>query len=416
MHTSRQVKAVRVALLWLAPPRTRLRLAGVCRNVSLVLAGCLAFLVPFNAFRNIELQGLILIISGLFAWGALILGYWATLGPLGRLNKALLAVFMAACVVSLLVNPHFGYDLLGAPYIRLGAAGLLACVGIGLLMRTIPFGRLLTGLYTVILALGVVSVPYSWLHFHSLVRIGGVFAQADIMACFVGCGLVLGLGMLNLYPKRRLLLLGGQLFLAGLLLLTQTRAVLFLIIGLWLVWIIQNQRSKVFKPLVIYIIAVVVLLGALNYLVPRLTNTAYASQSLHYRLSLQGYALRASGQKPVVGYGPGNLADALSCSRLPAGQLQTTCGQGYFFNSSHNIFIDRVLAIGWLGGFSYLAVVGLAIYGGLCSKRRFRIIGYAVILIGGYYLTNVTSVALELLLWILLIQCLAISPNYKKQS
>jgi O-antigen ligase len=148
----------------------------------------------------------------------------------------------------------------------------------------------------------------------------------------------------------------------------------------------------------------------LHYVAPgRLTNAGYAEQSIHYRLSLQDYALKASGRKPFLGYGPGNLADALRCPWLPAGPLQTTCHQGYFFNSSHNIFIDRILAIGWLGGLAYLGIVILAIYRGIRSKKEVRSMGYGLLLIGCYYLTNVTSLTLELLLWVLVVQCLSVS-------
>jgi len=390
--------------------------AGVCRNVSLVLVGSLTFLVPFDAARNIDLQGGLLVIGGGFAWCALLLGHRETFRSLGRLTSVLLGIFAICCLISLLINPHLGYDFFGAPYIRLGAAGLLACIGIGLLLATIAHQRLLTWLYAMILGLSVISVPYSWLHFHSLLRIGGVFSQADIFACFLGCGLLFGLEMLNLYPRRRNVLLGIQLFFAILLLLSQTRAVLLSVIVPCLLWEFQNRRGKALKQVTLYVVAALLFLGGLHYFMPdRLTNTAYASQSIHYRLTLQSYALKASKQKPLWGYGPGNLADALACSRLPDRSLQTTCGQGYFFNSSHNIFIDRILAIGWLGGLSYLAVVMLAIYKGLSGKREVRILGYSVILISCYYLTNVTSVTLELLLWVLLLQCLAVSPKGKRR-
>ena len=382
------------------------RAVGVCRNASLVLAGCLPFLVPFNPARNIDLQGLLLIISGGFAWFVLLLGHRQTLKSLGRWESVLLGIFAISCLISLAVNPRLGYDFLGAPYIRLGTAGLLACIGIGRLLTTIPFKRLVAWLYLIILGLSVVSVPYSWWRFHSLLRVGGVFSQADIFACFVGCGLLLGLEMLVLYPRRRNVLLGGQLFWAILLLLAQTRAVLLLVIALVLVWEGRRLGWKS-KQLALYVGAALLLLAGLNYWAPnRITNTAYASESIHYRLTLQDYALGASRQKPLLGYGPGNLADALSCSRLTAPALRTTCRQGHFFNSSHNIFIDRMLAIGWLGGLAFLGVVILAVYRGLKDRAETRIFGYAVLLIGCYYLTNVTSVTLELLLWILMFQCL----------
>jgi O-antigen ligase len=376
----------------------------------LVLAACLPFLVPFDPARNIDLQGMLLMISGGLAWTALLLGHRGIFKSVGRLDRTLLGIFAVCCLVSLLVNPHLGYDFFGAPYIRLGTAGLLSCVGIGLLLTTVARKRLLTGLYLIILGLSVVSVPYSWWHFHSLLRVGGVFSQADIMACFIGCGLLLGLEMLHLYPRRRNVLLAGQLFWAVLLLLTQTRAVLLIVIVLGLVWELCKRRGHEFKRVAFYGAAALLLLGGLHYFAPsRLTNTAYASESIHYRLTLQGYALKASWQKPFWGYGPGNLADALSCPRLTSPALQKTCRKGYFFNSSHNIFIDRVLAIGWPGGLSYLVLVLLAIYRGLRGRPETRIFGYAVALVGCYYLTNVTSVTLELLLWTLMAQYLRLS-------
>lgn len=378
--------------------------------MSLVLAGCLPFLVPLDAVRNIDLQGLLLIVSGSFAWCAVLLQYRKTLRLKNRLTSVFLAIFSVACLASFLVNPHYGYDFFGAPYIRLGSASLLACIGIGLLTKTVPLKRLLVYLYGIIVSLAVVSVPYSLLRFHSLSRIGGVFAQADILGCFVGCGLLFGFGLISLYPRYCRLILGSQLFLTCILVLTQTRAVLFLVIVLYILWDLQSRRAAALKRVVMSLIVIMLLLITLHYIAPsRLTNTGYAAQSVSYRLSLQKYGLKVSEQKPVFGYGPGNLADALSCQHIPAGALQTTCQQGYFFNSSHNIFIDRVLAIGWVGGLAYLALVILAIYKGMRSKSEVRIMTYGVLLISCYYLTNVTSATLELLMWVLLIQCLSVT-------
>lgn len=380
------------------------RIAKICTELSLTLAGCLAFLVPFDAARNIDLQGLLLVVSGGLAWIALLLAHSHILKLFDRLG-ILLAIFAACCLVSLFVNPHIGYDITGAPYIRLGTAGLLASIGIGLLARTIPPQRLLTGLYLLISSLAVVSLPYSWLRLDSLVRIGGVFAQADVFACFLGGGLLLGLEVARQYPTRRKPIFCVQGFLGLLLLLTQTRAVLLLVIILGLLWLWQTYNVSLIK-LALCVISALLLLGMLAQFAPgRLTNVAYASQSLHYRLTLQNQALRAT-RHSLWGYGPGNLADALDCEQLSGKQLQATCRQGYFFNSSHNVFLDRVLAIGWLGGLSYLALVLLAIYRGLRGSKEVRIFGYALLLIAGYYLTNVTSVTLELMVWVLAARCL----------
>ncbi|MGC1177264.1 MAG: O-antigen ligase family protein [Candidatus Saccharimonadales bacterium] len=390
------------------------RFSRFCVSMSLVLAACLPLLVPFQgASRNIDLQGLILIIAGGFAWLAVLLRYRARRRVPRAAHVVLLAVFMACCLISLVLDPHKNYDLLGAPYIRLGTLGLLACVGCGLVTARFSAVTLTKYLYLGTTGMALVSVPCSLLRFHSLTRIGGVFAQADVFACFLGCGLLLGLHMSRQYPRRRYLLLGNQLFLVSLLLLTQTRAIIVAVALLSLAWSVQHRASKTARRLPVYMIGLLLVFFGLYHFAPgRLTNAGYASESLDYRWQLQASALRASKERPLFGYGPGNLADALACEKLSDKPLRTTCHEGYFFNSSHNIFIDRMLGIGWLGGLSYLLLVGLAAYKGLRGQKETRILGYVIILIGLYYLTNVTSVTLELLLWIVMLRCLTLaSPS-----
>jgi O-antigen ligase len=392
-------------------PASNIGATGTYKNISLALAACLVFLIPFDASRNIDLQGMLLIISGSFAWIAIFLGRLGLLSSLARPAQVLLTIFGFSCLVSLSVNPHFSYNFVGAPYIRLGIGAWLACLGIGLLCSTIPKRRLLGGLYALILGLTVISIPYTLLHAHSLLRAGGIFSQADILACFLGCGLLFGLEMSGMYPGRRRIIMACQVLMGVMLFATQTRAVILLVLILGLVWVFQHQGRQGLGRLAICAAAALLLLITWNYLAPtRLADTAYASRSFHYRLSLQDHALRASVQKPLGGYGPGNLADALYCPRLLDKALQTTCDEGYFFNSSHNIFIDRALAVGWPGALAFLALTALAIYRGFRDEKR-RAWSYPLILISGYYLTNVTSVTLELLFWVLLVQCLLKRPS-----
>jgi O-antigen ligase len=379
--------------------------------VSLILAGCLPFLVLFDTSRNIDLQGLILIVAGGFAWLNLVLSSTVSKRQLASLPTLSLGLFMVSCVLSVLVHPHLGYDLLGAPYIRLGTLGLLSCLGCGLVVSRLSPQRLITYLYIGISSCAILSIPYSLLRFHSLLRIGGLFAQADIFAVFVGCGLLLGARLLRLYPRWRYYCFASQGLLGGLLLLSQTRSVLFLLLLIYPLW----RRWSVRKWLLYAGIVVALLISAQFLLPSRLTNVDYANQSISYRLDLQHAALDAGFKKPLFGYGPGNLADALDCRRLRAAALQKTCQQGYFFNSSHNIFLDRVLAIGWLGGLSYLVFVIMMVGRGLWSSSdNHRLLACCALLIAGYYCTNVTSVCLELLLWVLLLQLWTVRSDGKR--
>jgi hypothetical protein len=207
--------------------------AWILETSALVIAASLVFAVPFGPSRNTDMQGLLLLISGCLAWLAILLGKdrsW----PLDKLTTALMAIFFTGCLVVTISTPHLEYNLLGAPYIRLGSLGFLACLGIALLTLRHDIQSLLRIIYALVFAVAVLSLPYAWLKGSSLGRIGGTFYQADILAIFLGCALLIG-GYLRQHEtaKWRLKLTISQLFLAFTLVLTGTRAVLLLIIFLY---------------------------------------------------------------------------------------------------------------------------------------------------------------------------------------
>lgn len=387
----------------------------IASYVSILLITSLPFVVPFGAVRNIDMQGLLLVIAGVLAWAVLLLRPKDWRWSASRIFSIFISSFALACLVSLFANPHFGYDLLGSPYLRLGTAGLLSCIGCGLLLARLPAERLVIWLYASITVFALISVPYNEVRLHTLYRIGGLFAQADVFACLLGCGLLMGLQLLHSYPRWRQRLLVSQFLLLSLLVLTETRAVLAAVLLLSAVWALQGRTYRaIARGAAIYFVMLVVLLVGLHFLAPsRLTDVGYASDSLRYRLRLESNALQASRHKLWWGYGAGNLADALACPNLSGRELQATCHEGYFFNSSHNIFIDRALAIGWLGGLAFAAIICLSAYRGLRGQGSTRLFGYIISLIAIYYLTNVTSLVLELLLWILVLQVM--NNNISKQ-
>jgi O-antigen ligase len=387
---------------------TRAALAALSRKLTVAFVCCLPFLVPFSdAARNTDMQGMVLLLSGLFGWTTVLLkkNFKVSLRPDAGV---LLLVFSVCCLVSLAINPHIGYDWWGSPYIRLGTGGFLACIGCGLALRDITASQLFTGLYMIILALAVTALPYSWWHVHSLTRVGGLFSQADIFGVFLGCGLLIGLQVSLYYKKLRPYLLVSQALLAGLLVLSGTRLVLatmFVLLPVCWQHIRKPWRLGQWSAYVTAVIILFIIGGAL--LPTRVTNASYAGKSIQYRFDLQTAAVRASLHKPVAGYGPGNLANALACPNLSAPVLRDTCRKHYFFNSSHDIFLDRALGVGWIGGLAFFGLVVMAIYRAFRMRREYTIIGYVLVLISCYYLTNVTSVTLELLFWILLLRCLS---------
>ncbi|HXE10462.1 MAG TPA: O-antigen ligase family protein, partial [Verrucomicrobiae bacterium] len=343
---------------------TRTSAAAHSRKLTVALLCCLPFLAPFGgASRNADLQGIVLLLAGAIGWTAIILRPDGMTKSLRSGMGVLLAIFLLSCALSAAVNPHLAYDLWGAPYVRLGAAGFFACAGCGLALRQVPAKQFSTWLFVIILMLAIVAAPYTRWHAHSLARIGGLFSQADIFAVFLSCGLLLSLQMREYYRDLRAYILASQVLFFGLLLLSGTRFALLTVLVLMPIYLQQLRGWWGAGRWLLYLAVVVILLVALRGALPaRVTNVGYADESIHYRLDLQSAAMRSAVHRPVAGYGPGNLADALDCRKLAAADLQATCRQHYFFNSSHNIYLDRVLAVGWLGGLAFLGLVTLGAY------------------------------------------------------
>lgn len=379
------------------------RFSNACKLFTFTLVTLLPFLVPFDAYRNVDMQGVIVLIAGFAGMAALLTG--GVRVDLNKYSRSLIGLYCIAAVAGLAFGPHNGYSILGSPYSRMGSLGLISAVMCGIVLQQIRAAELARYMYGCISILAIVSMPYTLVRAGSLHRFSGLIAQADIFGALLGCGLLIGL---YLWDKswHRNFVISMQAYLFILLILTGTRATLVLALLLGMAWIIHASTNRV-RMLFFCSGCIVLLTLGLHFIVPnRLTDASYASQSIGYRLALQKAGIQASAQKPVFGYGAGNLADALACSKLQASSLVKTCHDRYFFNSSHNIFIDRFLGIGVVGGLSFVLTVVLAVVTAIYVKRDVRIYAYVLLFVSLYYLTNVTNVVLEVLLWTGVLQCL----------
>lgn len=377
-----------------------------CQNAVLTLVCLLPFLVPFSLQQNIDLQAFAVILTGLVAWFGFAVGSkkqaWS---PYVILWIALIT-YVVFCFLSLLWHPTLT-NLFGSALIRLGSLALVACVGCGMLLSSLDTKRLTSWLYGTCVALAAVTIPYTLLTAHHLSRLGGVFHQPDILAAWLACGVILGLSMWHLYPKLQKVLILSQLLLAMVLILTETRAVIALLIIIFLLNVFQshgNWRRRIALGAGIIVILIIATLASLAVLPQRLTSNSYNVESISYRLHLQSFGLRATGHQPLIGYGAGSISNALTCPTLRYKPLQTTCHEGFYFDSTHNVFLDRILALGFIGGGAFIVIVAVSLYKGLGVVGSERYFALCSLLIAGYYFTNVTDIELELLFWILLMR------------
>lgn len=363
----------------------------------------LPLLSPFALEINIILQSLLVVLTGSLCWLVLLM-HRKPLLVLPRYLIVLLALYVGWAFLSLMFN-HALINIFGSSFLRLGILPLIACVGCGLLLRIVPSARLLTWIYCSSLANALVSLV-SLRSLHIMGRFGGVFHQADILGVWMGCGLVFGLGMWQLYPRWRRLFIVSQSLLLLTMLLSQTRASIILVGLIGLVILLRSQIAVVWKVTTTSAVIVGVALFAVfaSHTGLHALNRQDATESVSYRVYLQSYGLRASFHHPLFGYGAGNVTQALNCPSLASLDLQQTCRQGFYFNSSHNIYLDRILALGFIGGIAFLLIILYGIYTGLRTSGIDLYFTYAALIIVLYYLTNVTNTPLELLLWVLLLR------------
>lgn len=372
----------------------------------------LPLLNPFSLEINIVLQSLLVLLAGALSWMMLIV-HRGTFLALPRYLTTLLGLYIGWALLSLIFN-HALINLFGSSFLRLGVLPLIACVGCGLFLRGVPTKRLLSWIYCSSVILAVISLA-SLRSFSSNGRFGGVFHQADILGVWMGCSLILGIGVWQLYPSRRRLIVVAQLLVLVTMLLSQTRAVILLVGLIGVIILLRSHLSMAWKVSAAAAMAVclVFVVAVTGHLEPHILNRQDAAESVSYRADLQTYALRASVHHPFFGYGAGNVTKALSCPSLTSPSLQQTCQEGFYFNSSHNIYLDRVLAFGFVGGIAFLLIVLYALYAGLRTRGIDQYYAYAALIIALYYLTNVTNAPLELLLWVLLLRPFKVKSHEK---
>lgn len=392
---------------------TQIYLVQLFTETVLILYCLLPFLVPFGLTRDLYLQSCVVILSGVLGWAAVVMQRRRFHLP--RPVAVLLAIYLFACLLSLLAHPS-RLNLWGSPLMLLGTPALLAMAGSGLALQTVQAGKLVSWLYTSLVGLAIASIPYSLWNDHLRGRLGGLLHQPDFLAVCLGIGLILGTELWRQSAQRKWLI-GSQLFLLFTLFLTQTRAVIVIVA---LVLLLMTARSgftakrKVFMGAAIVVTLALTLAGLKLYAPGRLTSVSYASDSISYRLNLQRFALQAVRREPVTGYGAGSVLKALPCSSLHNPALQKTCHSGYYFDSSHNVYLDRVLEFGWLGGLSFAGLMAWGLWHGLRSRGPERVLAYCLLIVAAYFFTNPSDFEIEMLSWVFLLRPYAtIKPNEK---
>ena len=365
-------------------------------NLLKLIAGIvvgLGLLVPLStARRNIDLQGMLLLLGGFYA-----IAYVAMRRDcrLRKIDQALLVGLIASSLLSVFFAHDTSTALLGGLRYRVGMLSLVSAAAIGLALSSKTKFQKIQLLYITSVALALVAIPYNFYFLGSGVRLFGTLYQPDILAAILGCGFLFGLHLLHREPSTKYLWVAQTILLIDLV-MTESRAVLVLVFLLSLVYMLKDLRN--WRLLGIF---GVVLVGFVAIGPIRVTSTSYFGQSISYRSHLAAFVVQKIADRPL-GYGAGNLLKAIDCRDITSPDLVKTCRQGLGFDSSHNWFIDRFLEYGWVGGICFLLLTVRAMFSGRKLNAELQILKLAFLLLVFYSMTNVSGIEIEVFFWIIL--------------
>lgn len=239
-------------------------------------------------------------------------------------------------------------------------------------------------------------------------RLAGIVMQPNILAIILGSGLIAGLyGKASGQTRLRLI---GIVILVVAILLTQTRAVIFLLPVMAAPLLFRLPANK--RKWVWIAMGAVVLCIAL--FVPRITSMDRLTYGVSYRYDLVAYSVRHLAVMPPWGFGPDALSTVAGVYYPLPGSLQaTTVVDQKLLESSHNIIIDRFLEYGWLGGASYLLLIIVFITQAI--KKRHDPLLLTLSVIGCFvlvqHLVTVSRFHSELIVWVAIFAVIGKKPQ-----
>ncbi|NDC22383.1 hypothetical protein EBZ57_03380 [bacterium] len=362
--------------------------------------------MPFSDhIKDAQLKLTILVVLGAYSWLKILFF------RLNKIHWGFASYLIAALVVLLIMIGCLssGYkNIAGIYFSQISVVPLLAIIGIALNSSFLKPQFIAKGVFVSSALVAFLAFPYDMLRYHELIigRLNGTLAQSNILAVYISAGLIIGFYWLvtNTYKDKKYILVAVEAYMLFMVVLTQTRFIVILLSLMALTYFALSAKKD--KKLVVIAIATILfVIGSVFVANNRQIGPKAIDNSISYRLHLQSKAFSGDSIKPIQHNGTDRLMNKLDCKNLrQSNDLSKTCDRGFIFTSYHNQFIDRTVQFGWLTGIIYIAVVAL----GLVEFYRQRktgvllALGSAFLLIVLYYFTNITSIELELLLWLLL--------------
>ena len=299
------------------------------------------------------------------------------------------------------------HSLLGGEAYRVGALSIWASIFLGhaLSNQRIP---LLELLYFQAVALACVALVVDGPSVLQGYRLKAPIFQANALGSCLAVGCIIGI--YTPYKKSKWF---TQPLLLVCVLFTQSRGtvvLLSLFVGIWLfsfrqvVWHSLKRLVKRtwFWSLPLLVVGVI----GVGYLTQgfwsRLSIGGALPNSIFYRWELQKHGFKLLSILPWAGWGPDMIYEIFGAFFPLPYSIQQTLSEGTFIDSTHNVFLDKFLELGWFGGFAYMTLVGSAIVKGFRSQKYpgTRGLLMVVLFITIRHCWSVTTLELECLYWI----------------
>lgn len=241
-------------------------------------------------------------------------------------------------------------------------------------------------------------------------RLTGVVNQSNLLAILLGAGVIVG--VFTKYYRKTAFSTASFLLIIATLTLTGTRAVIIPIliilsvkglIELIILNKIQSGGKKIhYRDISIVVALVVLLLCLLAPSSGRVTAPSDLKFGFSYRYNLLEQSFKLAEIMPVWGYGANSISTVFDkYFELPA-DISRTYSEGYFIESSHNIFADILLQYGWLPGVFYVLIILLTSYASIkISKNKESYLPIALFLfLLLQKLLTVTFFEVDVLFWL----------------
>jgi len=381
---------------------SKIKLTDFLDRYLIVPCLLIPFLVPsLNIYNDFILKVYVICVIGLYSWIRFIFKKKYQL--LDIKYTYTLAVICLLLLVNIVLN-HSNYSLFGGINIQVGSVGLLSVIGIALNIINQPKKDLLIGLFLSCVMLSLFSIYFQYRVYGTVnsARFIGPFFQSDVLAVYLGAGLISGISLFfksKSINKNSLLIIGELAILTGII-FTQTRLVIILVFLLLMIYLLMrsNRSFKIYIPFFLMCIVSISLAVSVS-------NRSYSPNNLFnsvaYRLDLQYSAIKNSSSSFLIGRGSEGITEDLSCRNMKDFYpLRQTC-KNYIFLSTHNVYLDDSILFGYLVGILFLLISIYSIYKSIkAGNNDLLVVGLILSLITIYYFSNVNSIELELLFWI----------------